>query len=147
MMTQAAPSITIAEFERLAADKLPLVAQLGIRAEVIETGRVVMRLPSHDDHLRPGGTVSGPVMVALADVAVYALVLGLVGPAELVVTTNLTANFLRRPRAADLIAEARLLKLGKRLAVAEVVIHSDGEVEPVCHVTATYSMPPPEKCS
>lgn len=141
-MTPAAPRITIAEFERLAADKLPLVAQFGIRAEVIEAGRVVMRLPSRDDHLRPGGTVSGPVMVALADVAVYALVMGLIGPVELAVTTNLTANFLRRPRAADLIAEARLLKLGKRLAVAEVVIHSDGEDEPVCHVTTTYSIPP-----
>ena len=142
IMTQAAPRITIAEFEKLAVEKLPLVAYFGIRAEVIEAGRVVMRLPSHDDHLRPGGTVSGPVMVALADVATYALVLGLIGPVELAVTTNLTANFLRRPRAVDLIAEARLLKLGKRLAVAEVIIHSDGEAEPVCHVTATYSIPP-----
>ena len=142
MMTQAQPRITIAEFERLAADKLPLVAQFGIRAEIIEAGRGVMRLPSHDDHLRPGGTVSGPVMVALADVAVYALVLARFGLVELAVTTSLTANFLRRPRAADLIAEARPLKFGKRLAVAEVVIHSDGEDEPVCHVTATYSIPP-----
>ena len=105
IMTQAEPRITIAEFEQLAADKLPLVTYFGIRAETIEAGRVVMRLPSHDDHLRPGGTVSGPVMVALADVAVYALVLGLVGPVELAVTTNLTANFLRLPRAVDLIAE------------------------------------------
>ncbi len=144
IMTQAEPRITIAEFEQLAADKLPLVTYFGIRAETIEAGRVVMRLPSHDDHLRPGGTVSGPVMVALADVAVYALVLGLVGPVELAVTTNLTANFLRLPRAVDLIAEARLLKLGRRLAVAEVIIRSEGEAEPVCHVTATYSIPPEE---
>jgi uncharacterized protein (TIGR00369 family) len=144
IMTPAEPRITIAEFERLAADKLPLVTYFGIRAEVIEAGRVVMRLPSHDDHLRPGGTVSGPVMVALADVAVYALVLGLIGPVELAVTTSLTANFLRRPRAADLTAEARLLKLGKRLAVGDVMIYSDGEDDPVCHVTATYSIPPEE---
>jgi uncharacterized protein (TIGR00369 family) len=144
IMTPAEPRITVAEFEQLAADKLPLMAVFGIRAEAIEVGRVVMRLPSHDDHLRPGGTVSGPVMVALADVAVYALVLSLIGPVELAVTTSLTANFLRQPRAIDLIAEARLLKLGKRLAVAEVIIHSDGEVEPVCHVTATYSIPPEE---
>ncbi len=136
------PRITIAEFERLARDKLPLVAQYGIRAEVIEAGRVVMRMPFDAAHLRPGGTVSGPVMLALADVAVYVLVLGLIGPVELAVTTSLTANFLRRPRARDLIAEARILKLGKRLAVGEVSIRSAGEDEPVCHVTATYSIPP-----
>ena len=136
------PRITIAEFERLAEEKLPLVVQYGIRAELIEAGRVILRLPFDDGHLRPGGTVSGPVMLALADVAVYVLVLGLIGPVELAVTTSLNANFLRRPRAADLIAEARILKLGKRLAVGEVAIRSDGEDDPVCHVTATYSIPP-----
>ena len=136
------PRISIAEFERLARDKLPLVEQYGIRAEVIEAGRVVMRMPFDEGLLRPGGTVSGPVMLALADVAVYVLVLGLIGPVELAVTTSLNANFLRRPRARDLIAEARILKLGKRLVVGEVTIHSDGEDAPVCHVTATYSIPP-----
>lgn len=139
------PRITIAEFESLAAEKLPLVVQYGIVAEVIEAGRVTLRLPFDRGHLRPGGTVSGPVMLALADVAVYVLVLGLIGPVEMVVTTSLNANFLRRPRAADLIAEARILKLGKRLAVGEVTIHSEGEDEPVCHVTATYSIPPPSE--
>ena len=136
------PRITVAEFERLADEKLPLVVQYGIRCELIEAGRVVMRMPFDEGHLRPGGTVSGPVMLALADVAVYALVLGLIGPVEMAVTTSLNANFLRRPRARDLIAEARILKLGRRLAVGEVTIHSDGEEEAVCHVTATYSIPP-----
>ena len=136
------PLITIAEFERLASDKLPLVVQYGIRAELIEAGRVVMRLPFDQGHLRPGGTVSGPVMMTLADVAVFVMVLSLIGPVELAVTTSLNANFLRRPPAADLIAEARILKLGKRLAVGEAIIHSDGEDAPVCHVTATYSIPP-----
>ena len=136
------PRITIAEFDSLAAEKLPLVVQYGIVAERIEAGRVTLRMPFDQGHLRPGGTVNGPVMMALADVAVYVLVLGLIGPVELAVTTSLNANFLRRPRAADLIAEARILKLGKRLAVGEVTIHSDGEDEPVCHVTATYSIPP-----
>ena len=74
------PRITIAEFARLARDKLPLVEQYGIRAEVIEAGRVVMRMPFDQGLLRPGGTVSGPVMLALADVAVYVLVLGPIGP-------------------------------------------------------------------
>ena len=136
------PRITIAEFERLAEEKLPLVMQYGIRAETIEAGRVVMRMPVDAANLRPGGTVNGPVMLALADVAVYVLVLGLIGPVELAVTTSLSANFLRRPPVRDLIAEARILKLGKRLAVGEVTLYSDGEDEPVCHVTATYSIPP-----
>ena len=136
------PRITIADFERLARDELPLVEQYGIRAERIEAGRVVMRMPCGDGVLRPGGTVNGPAMVALADVAMYALVLSLIGPAELAVTTSLTANFLRRPKPADLLAEARILKLGARLAVGEVSLFTEGESEPVTHVTATYSIPP-----
>ena len=136
------PRITIAEFESLAAEKLPLVVQYGIVAERIEAGRVTLRMPFDQGHLRPGSTVNGPVMMALADVAVYVLVLGLIGPVEMTVTTSLNANFLRRPKAADLIAEARILKLGKRLAVGEVTIRSAGEEDPVCHVTATYSIPP-----
>lgn len=142
MTDYGAARITIAEFEQLAADKLPLVVQYGIVAEVIDAGRVVMRMPFEVGHLRPGGTVSGPVMLALADVACYVLVLSLIGPVEMAVTTSLNANFLRRPRAADLIAEACILKLGKRLVVGEVTIRSEGEIEPVCHVTATYSIPP-----
>ncbi len=142
MPEPAPPRISIAEFERLADDKLPLVAQFGIRAERIEAGRVVMRMSSTDGSLRPGGTVNGPAMVALADVAMYAVVLSLIGPVELAVTTSLNANFLRRPPAADLVAEARILKLGKRLAVGEVSLYTDGEPEPVTHVTATYSIPP-----
>ncbi len=142
MSERSSAKLSIAEFERLAADKLPLVAQFGIRAERIEAGRVVMRMPCADGVLRPGGTVSGPAMVALADVACYALVLSLVGPVELAVTTSLNANFLRRPPAADLIAEATVLKLGKRLVVAEVRLTTDGEADPVAHITATYSIPP-----
>ena len=91
--------------------------------------------------LRPGGTVSGPTMMALADFAMYVGVLASIGPVPLAVTTNLNINFLRKPAARDLIAESRLLKLGKRLAVGEVTINSDGMEEPVAHVTSTYSIP------
>ena len=126
----------------LAREKLPMVAQYAIRAETIEPGRVVMRLPFDDGHLRPGGTINGPVMLLLADLAMYVVVLSLIGPVELAVTTSLNANFLRRPRPADLIAEGSILKLGKRLAVGEVSVFSEGEGEPVTHVTATYSIPP-----
>ncbi len=102
-----------------------------------------MRLPVDEQHLRPGGTVSGPVMMGLADVAVYVAVLGQIGPVPLAVTTSLNINFLHKPASGrDIIAEAKLLKLGKRLAVGEVGLFSEGNPEPVAHVTCTYSIPP-----
>jgi len=95
----------------------------------------------HQRALRPGGTISGPVMMGLADFTLYLAVLSAVGWVPLAVTTNLTINFLKKPAARDLIAEARLLKLGKRLAVGEVAIRSDGDSDLVAHVTGTYSIP------
>ncbi len=93
-------------------------------------------------HLRPGGTVSGPVLMALADSAMYAALLWQIGPVALAVTTSLNINFMRKPAAGqDVIAECRLLKLGKRLAVGEVTIRSAGGPEPVAHATLTYSIP------
>ena len=80
--------------------------------------------------------------MALADLTMYAVVLSLIGRVELAVTTNLNCNFLRRPRPTDLIAHGKILKLGKRLAVGEVSLYSEGEAEPVAHVTCTYSIPP-----
>lgn len=91
--------------------------------------------------LRPGGTVSGATMMALGDFAMYLAVLSAIGWVPLAVTTNLTINFLRKPPAGDLIAEARLLKLGKQLAVGEVAIRADSSDDMVAHVTATYSIP------
>ena len=95
--------------------------------------------------LRPGGTISGPTMMGLADFAMYVAVLASVGPVPLAVTTNLNINFLRRPAQKDLIAECKLIKLGKRLAVGDVQIYSDGEDEMVAHATLTYSIPPPDR--
>jgi uncharacterized protein (TIGR00369 family) len=95
--------------------------------------------------LRPGGTISGPTMMGLTDFAMYVAVLASVGPVPLAVTTNLNINFLRKPAAKDLIAECRLIKLGKRLAVGDVQIYSEGEDEMVAHATSTYSIPPPER--
>jgi len=103
----------------------------------------VMRLDVDDAHLRPGGTVSGPTMMALADICLYVAILGQIGPVALAVTTSLNINFLRKPQPAKaIIAEGSLLKLGKRLAVGEISIYSEGDDEPVAHVTATYSIPP-----
>ncbi|WP_440997513.1 PaaI family thioesterase [Arhodomonas sp. SL1] len=112
------------------------------RVEAVGPMTARLRLAVGDEHLRPGGTVSGPTMMGLADTALYVAILANLGPVALAVTTNLNANFLRRPAVRDLIAEARMLKLGKRLAVGEVTICSEGFEEPVCHVTATYSIPP-----
>ncbi len=93
-------------------------------------------------HLRPGDTVSGPTLMALADVAMYAALLGEIGLVPLAVTTNLNINFLRKPAQRDVIGEAKLLKVGKRLAVGEVTLYSEGDPEPVAHATCTYSIPP-----
>ncbi|MDX2234174.1 MAG: PaaI family thioesterase [Hyphomonadaceae bacterium] len=100
------------------------------------------RVRYHETQLRPGGTLSGPTMMALADTVVYALIFSSVGFSPLSVTTNLSINFLRKPKPADLIAEARLLKRGKALFVADVLIRSDGETSPVAHAVVTYSIPP-----
>lgn len=106
-----------------------------------QTG-VLVRMDYHEKHIRPGGTLSGPSMMALADLAMYAAILSRIGPVALAVTTNLNINFLRKPAQRDLLGEAKILKLGKRLAVGEVAIYSDGEEDLVAHVTSTYSIPP-----
>lgn len=112
--------------------------------ELDEDGSVVVAHPVGQAELRPGGTVSGPVMMALADVALYVAILARIGIVPLAVTTNLSINFLRKPRAdRRVVARCRLLKLGKTLAVGEVYIYSEGEDEPVAHATGTYAIPRP----
>jgi acyl-coenzyme A thioesterase PaaI-like protein len=95
------------------------------------------------DELRPGDTVSGPVMMAAADLALYVAILGEIGLVAMVVTTNLTINFLRKPSSKkDIICECSLIKVGKSLIVGGVSLFSEGEEEPVAHVVGTYSVPP-----
>ncbi len=99
--------------------------------------------PVGQDELRPGGTVSGPTMMALADVAVYVAILGEIGIVPLTVTTSLNINFLRRPKPSpEIRAQSRLLKLGRSLVVGEVFIYSGDDPDPIAHATATYSIPP-----
>jgi uncharacterized protein (TIGR00369 family) len=94
-------------------------------------------------HLRPGGTVSGPTMFALADVAMYLAILARLGPVALAVTTNCSIDFMRKPAAGrDLRAEARVLKLGRVLAVGDVLVFSEGQAAPVARAGLTYSIPP-----
>lgn len=95
----------------------------------------------HPRSLRPGGTLSGPTMMALADFGIYVAILATVGWVPAAVTTNLNINFLKMPAPRDVIAEAWLIKLGKRLAVGAVGIRSEGEDELVAHATCTYSIP------
>jgi uncharacterized protein (TIGR00369 family) len=105
--------------------------------------RVRTRLLVGERHLRPGGTVSGPSIFALADVSVYLAILAMIGPQGLAVTTNCSIDFMRKPAAGvDLIAECRLLKLGRVLAVGDVLIYSDGLSAPVARASLTYSIPP-----
>jgi uncharacterized protein (TIGR00369 family) len=113
----------------------------GLTIERVEHGNIRVRRHFQEDYIRPGGTISGPTMMELADFAMYVAVFSAVGPQPLAVTTNLNINFLRKPAQTDLIADARLMKVGKRLAVGEVTIFSEGSDEPVAHVTSTYSIP------
>jgi uncharacterized protein (TIGR00369 family) len=117
--------------------------QASVTIEELGPGRARAKQSIGHDQLRPGGTVSGPVMMALADSASYAAILSRIGIVPLAVTTSLNINFLRKPSAeAALVGDASILKLGKRLAVCEVHIYSEGDAEPVAHATATYAIPP-----
>lgn len=100
------------------------------------------RIKYRESQLRPGGTLSGPTMMGLADMTAYALIFSAIGFSPLSVTTNLTINFLRKPKPADLVADGRVLKLGKALMVADVLIRSEGDDEPCAHAVVTYSIPP-----
>ena len=134
--------ITAAELTALARDEVPIAGQMGIVVEEVEPGAVVARVPYRDDFLRPGGTIAGPVMMALADFVMWCVVLSLLGPVHLAVTTSLNINFLRRPAPGDLVAHGSILKLGKRLAVGEVSLYCGEDEELVAHVTCTYALPP-----
>ena len=138
-----APALNADEIAKLLHEVFPqaFFPGCGLSLERVDYGNVRVRRAFHEDHLRPGGTVSGPTMMELADFAMYVAVFSAIGPQPLAVTTNLTINFLRKPAQADLIADAKLLKVGKRLAVGEVTITSAGSDKPVAHVTATYSIP------
>lgn len=135
--------MTVAEVEDFLDREFPQIHLGGRTYRVEEVGPLSarLRMAYHDRHIRPGGTLSGPSMMALADLALYVAILANIGPVGLAVTTNLSFSFLRKPGRRDLVAACRLLKLGKRLAVGEVAMRSDGEEEIVCHATGTYSIP------
>ena len=120
-------------------------SQMADSVEVLNLsyGSIETRLKVGPESLRPGGTVSGPAMFALADVTIYLAVLAIIGPRKLAVTTNCSIDFMRKPSPGDLRAEGRILKMGRRLAVGDVLIFSSEFSEPVARASMTYSLPNP----
>jgi uncharacterized protein (TIGR00369 family) len=103
---------------------------------------LIMRLHASEQHLRPGGTVSGPAMFSLADVAAYVATMSRIGKEALAVTTNCSIDFMRKPKAGvDVIAHAKVLKIGRNLSVTDVLLYSEGDTAPVARATLTYSLP------
>ncbi|PWE30175.1 PaaI family thioesterase [Pararhodobacter marinus] len=124
----------MAEFPQVARD---------FRVERVAPMEADVRMLIGENHLRPGGTVSGPSMFTLGDLAMYAVLLGMIGPVALAVTTNANIDFLRKPEAGrDLIGAARLLKLGKTLAVGDVLIRNEGSDDVLARASMTYAIPP-----
>jgi uncharacterized protein (TIGR00369 family) len=140
-MDRQPAKISAQEFEATVAQTIPLAELFGFKVECLESGYARLRVRYDSRQLRAGGTISGPVIMTLADTALYGMVLSLLGMQLLAVTANLNIQFLRKPRQADLIAEATLLKHGRRLIVGQVLLYSDGEAEPVAHVTGSYAVP------
>jgi uncharacterized protein (TIGR00369 family) len=135
--------MSVPELEKFLRDEFPQAfSNNDVSIESADGTSCLLRQRYSEQMLRPGGTVSGPTLMALADFAMYVVLLSAIGPIGLAVTTNLNINFLRKGRAGqDILAAARLLKLGKRLAVGEVNLLSGTAPDPIAHVTSTYSIP------
>ncbi len=141
----AIAKMTVADLERFLHVEFPQAFSGGdISIESADGVSCLLRQRYSDQMLRPGGTISGPTLMALADFAMYVVLLSAIGPVGLAVTTNLSINFLRKgqPRQ-DVLAAARLLKLGKRLAVGEINLLSGTSPDPIAHAISTYSIPNP----
>jgi uncharacterized protein (TIGR00369 family) len=139
--------ISLERMNQILHEGLPAAAESGVFIEAVGDGTATLRLPVDPKMVRPGGTLSGPSMMSLADAAMWVCVMSQIGEVQLAVTTNFNINFLRRPAMQDVVAEGRTIKLGKRLAVIEVTLYTaDRRDEPIAHATGTYSIPPkPEK--
>lgn len=142
--TQPAGVMTVADVEEFLDREFAELRRAAptLRVEAVAHGFARLRLGYDPQSLRPGGTISGPAMFTLADVAMYVAVLASIGPVALAVTTNLNINFLRRPPPGDLLGEAQLLKLGKSLAVGEIHLFAPCASESVAHAVSTYALPP-----
>jgi uncharacterized protein (TIGR00369 family) len=136
-----ASRITAAEYDRLGRAGVPLADLLDIRTESLRYGQARLRLPWKDNLVRPGGVVSGPALFTLVDMTMYALVMSAVGVQEMAVTSDISIRYLRGAPAGDVLADGRLLKLGRRLAVCEVNLYPADDDRAVAHATGTYVLP------
>jgi uncharacterized protein (TIGR00369 family) len=135
------PAMTVADLRRFIAEHFPH-PPADVDIEYLDETTIRVRQKTSTRNLRPGGTISGPTLMAMVDFGFYLLVLGRLGPVAHAVTTNLNINFMRKAEPVDLLGEGRLLKLGRALAVGDFTIWSDGVKDPVAHATVTYSIPP-----
>ncbi|MCP5160287.1 MAG: PaaI family thioesterase [Hahellaceae bacterium] len=133
--------LTAKEVETIIREGAPMARDIDLTVEKIGAGGARVRVPFNARNVRPGGTLSGPVMMALADAAMYAAILGALGKVEMAVTSNLNINFLQKPAPADLVADALVMKMGRRLAFCEVRVMSDRHDGLVAHVTGSYALP------
>lgn len=130
------------QVQALIRQGVPMAEDIALCIDRLDADHALARVPFQARLVRPGGTLSGPTIMALADAAMYAVVLGRLGRVEMAVTANLNINFLSRPQPVDLLAEARILRLTRRQAVCEVALYSQGcEQDMVAHVTGTYALP------
>ena len=130
------------QVQQLIRQGVPQADDLDLRIEEVSEQHSLARVPFNSRLIRPGGTLSGPTLMALGDAAMYALVLARLGPAEMAVSSNLNINFLSRPQPVDLMAKATLLRMTRRQAVCEVGLYSAGQPDDlVAHVTGTYALP------
>lgn len=134
--------LTAEQVQTLIRAGLPLAEGISLCIDQLDAAGALARVPFHSKLVRPGGTLSGPTIMALADAAMYAVILGRLGRVEMAVTSNLNINFLVKPKPVDLLAHAQILRLSRRQAVCEVSVYSQGnEDELVAHVTGTYALP------
>jgi uncharacterized protein (TIGR00369 family) len=137
-------SLDIARIEALIEERFPQIHSGGrvFSIEAVGERSACVRMHHHERMLRPGGTVSGVAMFSLADFSVYVAIIATLGEAGIAaVTTNLNINFLSKPEARDMTASVSLIRLGRRLAVGEARLYSDGVADMVAHAIATYALP------
>jgi uncharacterized protein (TIGR00369 family) len=135
-------AITGEEFLAVLHASMPETHALDLRVQKLVRGEMIVRLAHDDRRLRPGGTISGPTLFMLADLALYGVTMSIVGLEPLAVTTDLTIHFLRKPAPAALVCTAKVVKAGQRLVIGSAEVVTEGESEPVAHVVGTYSVPP-----
>jgi uncharacterized protein (TIGR00369 family) len=141
MTTTGKSSLGAAEVQKLIRVNLPESETAGLEVEAVGEGRARVRVPYHPRMLRPGDSMSGPALMAAADVAMYALLLAELGPVDLALTSNFNCHFLTRALPGDILAEARLLRLGRRVATLQVEVRTTARDDLAAQVTGSYVLP------